>query len=66
MSYAKKLVSYSLAGANSPFNFTMNSTTGRIIVPEGVPVGTELRYVERQHFSDGTYEDSEWLTFVVK
>ena len=57
---------YSVAKVDASFNFTIDRKTGRLILPEGVPAGTELRYIERQNFSDGSYVDSEWLTYTVK
>ena len=62
----KKFTGYSLVGAKSPFNFTMDRISGKIIIPEGVPAGTVLRYRERQNFSDGTFIDSDWISFIVK
>lgn len=65
MAMVRKFVGYSIVKTDCPFNFTMGKDTGKLIVPDGVPASSKLRYVERQNFSDGTFKDSDWITLKV-
>lgn len=57
MAIDKQIRNHALAHTDSQFNFTMDSMTGKLEVPEGVPEGTTLHYVERIYFMDGTHID---------
>ena len=57
MTTAKQVLGHALIRTDSAFEFTMDSITGELEIPDGIPMGTIVHYVERIYFADHTQLD---------